>query len=951
MRKATVKKTRSVAGMHLHVAADGSDDWSGRIGKARATRSDGPFATLARARDAVRALKAAGDLPPGGVTVTVRGGEYRLAEQLAFTAADSGTAAAPIVYRAADGETVRLSGGVRIADWRPVEDAAMLQRLPPEARGHVLVADLRAHGVNDFGAMASARAWAQSDPGLEVFYRGERMTLARYPNEGYLHIAALSVEDGHRVLTTPGSKVGRFRVAGESDRLRRWATEPAAMLHGYWFWDWADQRLAVARIAPETGEITLDDRQPHVYGYRAGQWFYAFNMLCELDRPGEWYLDRDAGRLYFWPPAAIQDGDVMVSVLRDPIVLQEVSHLTLQGFVLEFTRGTAVRVSGGEAVTIAGCTIRNVGGDAVRIAGGRRHTVCDCDIHHTGDGGMDIDGGNRRTLTPGGHEAVNNHVHHLARWNPLYKVGIQLKGCGNRAAHNRLHDLPHVALGFTGNDQTVEFNEVYQSVSGANDAGAIYTTGAHPEDWSMRGHRVRFNYLHHLFGFAGAGCTGIYLDDMFSGTQIHGNVLYRVALGLLLGGGRDIVATNNVFVHCPWAIRLDARAIGWAAFSLPDVLAGLEAMPYRDEPWASRYPELVRIRDDEPALPKGNVIARNIVRGGMGIWVEGGAKPGLQRESNLEQDDPCFIDEARLDFHLRADSPALKLGFTPLPLEQIGLRVSPLRRRLPPRRLFDAEVVVETPPALRNGRAARPGVIRLRVRNIGDETDSAVIRLRVRGGRLEAPDAWVCTLAPTAAAERRYELWAAAGQPGKIHLAVVREDVEGVIAVQTLDASDETIAPWPAALNVSTLQPGAGRLAGLERVPPAEHLQWRRHPAEPDSHFCDLHARLQPVGAADAVVWLGCRVRCAEPMRVAVRLGYDGPVKLFLNDRAVFHDPAGTNPARPDMAAPEVGLAAGEHELALALGANQGRAWGVFLRLQRTDPAAADRPVLPEIAL
>ena len=84
-------------------------------------------------------------------------------------------------------------------------------------------------------------------------------------------------------------------------------------------------------------------------------------------------------------------------------------------------------------------------------------------------------------------------------------------------------------------------------------------------------------------------------------------------------------------------------------------------------------------------------------------------------------------------------------------------------------------------------------------------------------------------------------------------------------------------------------------------------------------------------------------------MRVALRLGYDGPVKLFMDGRPVFHDPAGTNPAKPDMAAPEVALAAGEHELALALGANQGRAWGVFLRLQRLDLAGAGLPALPEI--
>jgi hypothetical protein len=743
-----------------------------------------------------------------------------------------------------------------------------------------------------------------------------------------------------------------------ADRLRRWAAEPGAMLHGYWFWDWADQRLAVQSIAPDTGEIALDETTPHHYGYCVGKWFYAFNLLCELDQPGEWYLDRQTGILYFWPPAfakatagepnSIQPGDVAVSVLRDPITFRDVSHLTFQGFTIETTRGTAVQVIGGDAVRIAGCTIRNIGGDAVQITGGARHTVSDCDIHHTGDGGIHLEGGDRHTLTPAGHEAVNNHIHHISQWNPLYKVGIQLKGCGNRAVHNRLHDLPHIAIGFTGNDQTVEFNEIYQSVTGANDAGAIYTSGAHPEDWSMRGHRVRFNYLHHLFGFAGEGCSGIYLDDMFSGTEIHGNVLWRVAQGFLLGGGRDIVSTNNVFIDCPRAISLDARAIGWAAPYLGDVFAGLATMPYGEEPWASRYPELVNILDDEPALPKGNVIARNIVcRGDDGICVEDGAKPGLRMENNSEQADPGFIDEVNADWRLRADSPALALGFEPLPLEQIGLQVNPLRASLPTRRLFEAEAVVETPPLMRSGKPLRPGSVIINVRNLVDAADSATFQFRVRGGRMEDAESFACTLDPFATVKRRFDLWPP--QAGTIHIEVVQDGVDGVLDTCCVEVPDDAITPWPAALQVSALQPGAGRLDALDRVPPADRLQWQAHATEPESGFCNLHERLEAVGEQDALVWLGCRVHCSEPMRVAVLLGYDGPVRVFVDGRPVYHDPNGTNPAKPDTAAPEVALADGEHTLAVALGANQGRAWGVFLRLLRTDPAADAAPVLPEM--
>ncbi len=936
---------------NLYVASDGHDDWSGSLAVPNADGTDGPVGTLSRARDLVRELKASGGLPDGGVTVTVAGGLYPLQEPLVFSAGDGGTAAAPVVYRAAPGETVRLCCGMAVDGWRTVTDPAILARLQPEARGKVQQADLTACGISDFGVMDSSQAWAHSDPGLEVFFHDQPMTLARYPNEGFLHIASLSVEDGHHIRHTPGSLVGRFRVEGERARLERWSQDPGLMFHGYWFWDWADQRIAGKITDAAGGEITLDDRYPHDYGYRAGQWFYAFNLLCELDQPGEWYLDRDTGILYFWAPEStesdqpghLQSGEVMVSVLRDPVYLENVSHLRLEGLTIEACRGTAIRVTGGESVGIAGCVLRNTGADGVRIAGGCGHTVQDCDVYQTGSGGIFLTGGDRRSLTPGGHAAVNNHIHHISRWNPLYKVGIQLAGCGNRAVHNRLHDLPHIAIGFTGNDQVVEYNEIYQAVTKANDAGAIYTAGAHPEDWTMRGHRVCFNYLHHLSGFRGEGCSGIYLDDMFSGTEIASNILYRVSLGFLLGGGRDIHSINNLFVDCPRAIHLDARAIGWASPVVPELLELLEAMPYREEPWASRYPELVGILDDDPALPKGNVMVRNVVWGGVGHDIEAAARPGLRMEDNLEGVDPCFVDEAQLDFRLRADSPAWRLGFEAIPIEKIGLQSSALRPHVPPRRLFEAALRMEAESVLFQGQAVRPGVLLLRVRNVGDAEAGCVMNLKADGARLEGKVRLDCVLPPFGTIEQRYELWP---EQESIQVTAACDGVDGDLADLCLHIVDAAM-PWPVSLRVSNPQPAMGRLETLAQLPDTARLDWHDHALDPTSHFCNVRESLP----AESMLFVRARVRCAESMRVAVLLGYDGPVKLFVDGDAIFHDPDGCNPAIPDSAAPEVVLEAGEHELSVALGSNGGLAWGIFLRLRRVDLAtessAPRQAVLP----
>ena len=112
------------------------------------------------------------------------------------------------------------------------------------------------------------------------------------------------------VRGTKGDQVGQ--IVYDGDRPKRWVGEKDVWLHGYWFWDWSDQRQRIESIDTERRIITLA-KPYHSYGYRKGQWFYAFNLLSELDEPGEWYLDRTADRLYFWPPTPIESGRAVVS--------------------------------------------------------------------------------------------------------------------------------------------------------------------------------------------------------------------------------------------------------------------------------------------------------------------------------------------------------------------------------------------------------------------------------------------------------------------------------------------------------------------------------------------------------------------------------------------------------------------------------------------------------------
>jgi hypothetical protein len=666
-------------GLTLHVATNGNDQWSGRIAEPK--DGDGPFLTLERARDAIRQLKKEKGLPAGGVTVEVHGGSYALQRPLELTAEDSGTENAPIVYQAKPKENVRISGGVEVTNFQPVTDPAVLQRLDESARGKVFQADLKALGIKDLSEMKPGPSWAQSEPGLELFFQDTPMTLARWPNEGFVKIPKVAGPTLVDCRGTKGCQEGMFLYEG--DRPSRWVGQPDVMLQGYWFWDWADQRLKVESIDVEKHMISLQAKPVHAFGFRAGQWYYAYNILSELDQPGEWYLDREKGMLYFWPTAPLNQtsadqNKAVVSVASSLITADGATHLTVRGFTLEACRNTAVVVKKADAVHIVGCTIRNVGGAAVSMAG-KESGVEGCDIYATAHGGIGLSGGDRKTLTPAHLAADNNHIHHYSRWNRMYQAAISLNGVGNRATHNLIYDAPHQAMNFGGNDHLIEFNEIHSVCFESNDAGAIYSG----RNWTMRGTVIRNNYLHDITGFRNKGCVGIYLDDQFSGVEMSSNLFYNVTSAAFVGGGRDCEIVNNCFVDCRPAVHIDGRGLNWAATSGHGMFDSLAEMPYKDPLWASRYPKLATILEEQPMAPKNILFDKNIIVGARWLSTEPDAKGALIEKDNLFEKNPGFVDAEHLNFQLKDDSPAFKMGFQRIPLEKIGLYESPNRASWP----------------------------------------------------------------------------------------------------------------------------------------------------------------------------------------------------------------------------------------------------------------------------
>jgi hypothetical protein len=652
-------------GAELFVAPNGSDSASGDPAH--------PLASFAGAVKAVRALKARGGLPAGGVAVIFRAGEYRLSETVKLGAEDGGSEGSPIVYRAAPGQAVRFTGGVRLRGFEPVTDAAVLARLPEEARGKVVRIDLRSHGVTDFGRLFPRGMSGGSHPVTELFFNGKAMQLARWPKTGWL-------QTGH--VSRDGLPEGQAAFDYAGDRPSRWLNATDVWLFGYPKYLWADAGLPVAGIDPATHTIRLD--LGNTYGIAAGMPYYVYNLLEELNAPGEWYLDRANGILYLYPPSDPNAADLQLSMLSEPFVEADgVSYLHLEHLTFELGRLDGIVVRNGEHCLIAGCTVRRLGGLGISIDGGRDDGIFGCDIYSLGCGATSIKGGDRKTLTPSGHFVENCHIYDFSRWSRTYTPAVYTEGVGMRIAHNLIHDTPGHAMRLEGNDQVVEYNDVHHAVQETDDQGAVDIFA----NISYRGIVLRYNFWH----FMGDGAdrlmhAGIRLDDAISGVTIFGNVFYRSAEGLFGGvqihGGKDNVVENNLFVRCKYGVSFSQwGADRWKRYISQSGAVGttMGAVDITQPPYSTRYPDLGHLLENIDV----NKIWRNVAVSCGSFLARDGNRENMF-DNMVTVEDPAFVTLRNGAFGLNFKSGAFgQTGFRPIPFGEIGLYADPLRASWP----------------------------------------------------------------------------------------------------------------------------------------------------------------------------------------------------------------------------------------------------------------------------
>ncbi len=567
----------------FYVATNGNDANPGTKAK--------PFATLERARNAIRELK-----DRDVVTVHLRGGLYALPQTLKLGAADGGSLGAPVIWRAYKNEKPVLIGG------KPINGLAPW-------KGEILKADVGAQGItNQF---------------RQLFFDGRRQHLARYPNYDPKNPygGGWAYADGEPwPMYKPRPGEDSHTLQYKAADARTWARPEEAEVFIYPRYNWWNNIVRIKTVDRDRRIITLAGECS--YPIRTFDRYYVQGALEELDAPGEWYLDRKDKTLYFWPPAPLNGRVVCAPTLRTILELGAgTSHVTVRGLTFECCDGTAIVLNKTTNCVIAACVIRNAGdynGGGVSINGGRDNGVLGCDIYEVGRDAIVLDGGDRKTLEPGRNYAENNYLHHTG---VFYKqgLGVSIRGVGQRASHNLIHDCPRFGIDFEGNDHIVEYNHVRHVDVETEDSGGIYTWNV---NWAKRGTVIRYNYFHDILGYGHDDqkgiwrsphfAWGIYLDDGTCGTHVYGNFVARAPFGgAHINGGRANVSENNIFVD---GESRQMTYSGYVATGREIPMITTNSQPFLVNPvYVQKYPALAGFNLETAYQMAGNKFRRNIL--------------------------------------------------------------------------------------------------------------------------------------------------------------------------------------------------------------------------------------------------------------------------------------------------------------------------------------------------
>jgi len=416
-------------------------------------------------------------------------------------------------------------------------------------------------------------------------------------NSGKLNINNIgAINHGYAIIKDVLGNKKTFTTYNDR-KISRWEMSKDLWFHGYWNRDWADLHI---RGSVDRDKIILEHTPK--FGLGKSKYFYVENLLEELSEPGEWYLDRDTSILYFYPIGDIQNQELLVSILEEPLVkLTNTSYIEFKNITFEMSRAELIDMKG-KHNKITNSTLRNAGTTAI-VLNGTQNKIENCNIYNTGNSALHIFGNsdNIQHLIKDNNRIINNDIHHTSQWVTTFYAAIKMeRSVGNIIKNNEIHDLPYTAVWLQGNEHLVEYNNIHHTNEFNSDGGAVYSG----RSWGDRGNVIQYNFIHDLqTHFEGSGVHGVYLDDVASGFHVHNNIFYNLdKYAIMTGGGRDNIIEKNIFVETS-GFHTDCRGITaidnkkGSSWNFLERLAQYN-VSYKQGKWKMLYPKLAKIPND-----------------------------------------------------------------------------------------------------------------------------------------------------------------------------------------------------------------------------------------------------------------------------------------------------------------------------------------------------------------
>ena len=660
----------SAGAADLHVAPNGNDTWSGKLAAPTGDGSDGPLATLAGARDAIRRLKAKGPLHEP-VRVLLAGGTYRVSEPIVLTSVDSGTKEAPITYAAAPGQTPRISGGVPITGWKKSDGQLWTTVVPAVKEGK----------------------WYFR----QLFVNDRRCIPARSPNGDVFRSAGPGVPYKNRAEARrdPKTKMSFFY---QNEDLKPWPNLGDAVLVDYHSWTTSRHRIKSLDTQKRLVEFTAPSSWPMSYWEKNERYYIEF-VREALDVPGEWYLDRKSGLLTYYPrPGEDMTKAKVVAPLPEELLRLEgdpasgkfIDHLTFEGITFEYTdwimpeaapvdgqanaslKTATVHVRGARNCTLRRCEIARTGGYALWLQlGSKNNRVEQCHIHDMAAGGVRIGETSlpkEQPLQTERNTVYNCFIHNGGN---VYHAGIGMwigKSSHNTVHNNDICDFFYsgVSVGWSwgytpssAHHNSIEYNHIHHlGWKQLSDMGGIYCLGDSP------GTRLCYNRIHDVCSYSYGG-WGLYTDEGSTGILMENNIVYRVKDGAFHQHyGRENIVQNNVLaLSATYGQIRRSRQEEHSSFTVRRNIIYSNGVPMLGGNWSNGNFKLESncywdASGKPPVFPGGLTLAQ---------WQAKGHDTGSIVA------DPKFVNPAKFRFDLQADSPGAKLGFKPIDASKIGL--------------------------------------------------------------------------------------------------------------------------------------------------------------------------------------------------------------------------------------------------------------------------------------